>query len=324
MRPEPTDGGERPCVVIALGGNALIRRGERADVPTQRRNARDAAVSVAAVARRHTVVVTHGNGPQIGLMALAAEEIAAGEVGGSAPYPLDLLGAATEGMIGYILEQAILEELPGQRIATLLTQTVVDASDPAFGDPTKFIGRVYGQEEARSLEEERGWAMRRDGEGFRRVVPSPLPREILQFGVIERLVRDGVLVVCAGGGGIPVVRRNGAVEGVEAVIDKDRSAALLAECLHADLLMMLTDVPAVCLDWGTPDERPIRQATPEEMRELGFAEGSMGPKVEAACDFVERTGGVAVIGALEEAESLLRGEAGTRIRPAGGGGERGS
>lgn len=290
-------------IVIALGGNALLRRGQRPDPEVERENARVAARSVAEIARRHSVVITHGNGPQIGMMALATDDT------------LDLLGAATEGMIGYILEQELRNALPGWSVATLLTQTLVDPDDPAFDDPTKFIGPVYTETEARGLAEERGWSVARDGEGYRRVVASPTPQEILELPEIEVLVHRGTLVVCSGGGGIPVLRVPEGFEGVEAVIDKDRSAALLARRLGAGALLMLTDVSGVLAGWGTPEERLIRSATPDEMGEHDFAAGSMGPKVEAACTFVEETGGWAAIGALEDAEAILEGRAGTRIHP---------
>lgn len=290
-------------IVIALGGNALLRRGQRPDPEVERENARVAARSVAEIARRHSVVITHGNGPQIGMMALASDDT------------LDLLGAATEGMIGYILEQELRNALPGWSVATLLTQTLVDPDDPAFDDPTKFIGPVYTETEARDLAEERGWSVARDGEGYRRVVASPTPQEILELPEIEVLVHRGTLVVCSGGGGIPVLRVPEGFEGVEAVIDKDRSAALLARRLGAGALLMLTDVSGVLAGWGTPEERLIRSATPDEMGEHDFAAGSMGPKVEAACTFVEETGGWAAIGALEDAEAILEGRAGTRIHP---------
>lgn len=319
-------------IVIALGGNALLRRGQRPDPDVERRNARTAARSVAEIARRHSVVITHGNGPQIGVMALATDELAEAVLEGEGPsgsgpaatsapgarprsgaYTLDLLGAATEGMIGYMLEQELRNALPGWSVATLLTQTLVDPDDPAFDDPTKFIGPVYTEEEARRLAGERGWSVARDGEGWRRVVASPTPQEILELPEIEALVHRGTLVVCSGGGGIPVLRTPEGFEGVEAVIDKDRSAALLARRLGAGALLMLTDVSEVRAGWGTPEERPIRRATPDEMRRHDFAAGSMGPKVEAACTFVEETGGWAAIGALEDAEAILEGEAGTRI-----------
>jgi carbamate kinase len=297
-------------VVVALGGNALIRRGERAEAATLRANVVRAARAVAAVARSHEVVVTHGNGPQVGLLALQAE--AYRDV---APYPLDVLGAESEGMIGYLLEQELLNALPSRRVATLLTQVSVDTADPAFAAPSKPIGPVYDEPAGRRLAAERGWALAPDGDGVRRVVASPEPRAILELGTIRLLIGAGVLVVCAGGGGIPVtVTPDGAIHGVEAVVDKDRAAALLAQQLDADALLLLTDVPRVVAGWATPDAVDLDLATPAQLRELSFASGSMGPKVEAASRFVEQTGRVAAIGALDDAEAILAGRAGTQIR----------
>jgi carbamate kinase len=297
-------------VVVALGGNALIRRGERAEAATQRANIVRAVRAVAALARQHhEVVVTHGNGPQVGLLALQAE--AYRDV---APYPLDVLGAESEGMIGYLLEQELMNALPGRPVATLLTQVSVDAADPAFGQPSKPIGPVYDESAGRSLAAERGWALARDGHGVRRVVASPAPQAILELPTIRLLIGAGVLVVCAGGGGIPVtITGEGAVHGVEAVVDKDRAAALLAEQLEADALLLLTDVPGVVAGWGTAAAVELDRATPAQLRDMTFAAGSMGPKVEAACRFAERTGGVAAIGALDDAEAILAGRAGTQI-----------
>jgi carbamate kinase len=299
-------------VVVALGGNALLRRGEPADADVQRGHVEHAARSIAEIARSHDVVVTHGNGPQVGLLALQADAYDAVR-----PYPLDVLGAESEGMIGYLLEQSLANALPGRSVATLLTQVVVDRRDPAFERPTKPIGPVYEEAEARRLAAERGFAVAPDGPHFRRVVPSPEPLAIVEIEALRLLVEQGVLVVCVGGGGIPVVvGGDGALRGVEAVIDKDLSAALLARLLVADFLLMLTDVAAVERDWGTAKARPIRRAAPEELRALAFAAGSMGPKVEAACRFVEATGGRAAIGALEHATAIVRGEAGTLVAPA--------
>ena len=296
-------------VVMALGGNALLRRGEPADAVTQRANVVRAVQAVAAVARRHEVVVTHGNGPQVGLLALQAE--AYRDV---APYPLDILGAESEGMIGYLLEQELMNALPGRPVATLLTQVSVDAADPAFAEPSKPIGPVYDRPAGARLAAERGWTVAPDGDGVRRVVASPRPREILELAAIRLLLEAGVLVVCTGGGGIPVtLTAQGAVHGVEAVADKDRAAALLAEDLGADALLLLTDVPRVVAGWGTPEAVELERATPTQLRGESFAAGSMGPKVEAACRFAERTGGLAAIGSLDDAEAILAGRAGTRI-----------
>jgi carbamate kinase len=299
-------------LVVALGGNALLVRGERAEVETQRRNVEAAAAVIAELARHHRVVITHGNGPQVGLLAL--QTAAYRDV---RPYPLDVLGAESEGMIGYLIEQAVGNRLPpGLAVATLLTQVIVDADDPAFRAPTKPIGPVYGEQEARRLAAERGFAIAPDGDGFRRVVPSPEPRDIVELRTLELLVEGGVVVICAGGGGIPVVvGPDGALHGVEAVIDKDLAAALLARLLHFDGLVMLTDVPGAMRRFGTPEAEVIRETTPAELRRLEFPAGSMGPKVEAACRFVDATGGRAWIGALGEAAALLEGRSGTTVTP---------
>jgi carbamate kinase len=298
-------------VVAALGGNALLRRGEPADVATQRGNVGTAVEAIAAVAADHDVVVTHGNGPQVGLLALQGE--AYKEVD---PYPLDVLGAETEGMIGYLLEQELVNELGRARVATLLTQVVVDAGDPAFERPTKPIGPVYDREAAERLAAARGWALAPDAGGQRRVVASPEPRSIVELPTIRLLVEAGVLVVCVGGGGIPVLLDDhGRLRGVEAVIDKDLAAALLACSLQADALLLLTDVPAVVDDRDTLNARPLGEVASAELRAIDFEPGSMGPKVEAACRFVEATGALAGIGALGDAAAILRGERGTRIKP---------
>ncbi|MEW6269996.1 MAG: carbamate kinase [Thermodesulfobacteriota bacterium] len=301
-------------VVVALGGNALLRRGERPEAEVQRANVRRAAASVAALAREHAVVVTHGNGPQVGLLALQSLGCPA-----VAPYPLDVLGAESEGMIGYLIEQQLAGFLPGRDVATLLTQVEVDAGDPAFAAPTKPIGPVYDEADARRLARERGFPVAPDGAGFRRVVPSPEPRRIRELRAIEVLLAAGVLVVCAGGGGIPVVTTpEGGIRGVEAVVDKDLASALLARELAADALLLLTDVPAVLTEWPGPGGTPIRHATPAELRARRFAPGTMAPKVEAACRFVEGGGALAAIGALDDAARLLHGDAGTIVRAAAG------
>ena len=296
-------------IVIALGGNALLRRGEPLTADTQRRNVRRAVEALAPLAAGHELVITHGNGPQVGLLALQGAAHRAGPA-----EPLDVLDAETEGQIGYLIEQELGNVLPGRRCATLLTQIEVDAHDPAFADPSKPIGPVYDAREAQRLARERGWRMARDGDHYRRVVASPRPQRILELPVIALLVGQGVIVICAGGGGIPVVRRaDGSFTGVEAVIDKDLASSLLARELKADALLMLTDVDAVYRDWGSAAARPIRHSVPGELRGLALAPGSMGPKVEAACEFVEQTGGVAAIGRLKDAARLLSGEAGTRV-----------
>jgi carbamate kinase len=306
VRPQ---GRKKVRVVVALGGNALLRRGEAAGAETQRTNVATAVAAIAELARDHEVVVTHGNGPQVGLLALQSDALH--EV---PPYPLDILGAESEGLIGYLLEQQMINELPELPVATLLTQVLVDADDPAFANPTKPIGPVYDKRTASRLAAERGWTIAPDGDRYRRVVASPEPRSIVELSAIRLLVGAGVLVVCVGGGGIPVtLDEGGRLRGVEAVIDKDLSAALLAAQLGADALLMLTDVPYVEIDWRTQHARPLTHATPSELRTLDFARGSMAPKIEAACRFVEETGGTAAIGALADAPAMLRGERGTQV-----------
>ena len=296
-------------VVAALGGNALLRRGEPLEAEVAQRNAKVAAGSLAVIARDHRLVVTHGNGPQIGLLALQNE--AYHDVRG---YPLDVLGAESEGMIGYL--QELGNALVDRQIASLLTQTIVDPRDPAFGHPTKPIGPMYDVDVAHGLASQRGWAIAPDGDGWRRVVASPAPRAIVELPTIELLLRNDVLVVCAGGGGIPVaLDESGARHGVEAVVDKDLATALLAEKLGADLLLLLTDVAAVELDWGTPNARALRETTVRELSEHRFAAGSMGPKVAAAMGFVVNTGKPAAIGALADAAAVVDAKAGTRIVP---------
>jgi carbamate kinase len=297
-------------IVVALGGNALARRGEAQDTSVQRRNLRVATRVLARLALDHAMVVTHGNGPQVGLLALQSEAIS-----GVEPLPLDVLGAQTQGMIGYMIEDELRDELAGAReVATLLTQVVVDARDPAFDAPSKPIGPVYGESDAKRLAAERGWTVRPDGGHWRRAVPSPEPIRILEMHSVRILLDAGVVVICSGGGGVPVVADEaGGWRGVEAVVDKDLSAALLADRLDADRLLMLTDVDAVYEDWEGGRSKPIRRATSAELRRLNFAPGSMGPKVEAACRFVEAGDRVAHIGALGDAHAMLCGDAGTQV-----------
>ncbi|HEX9182914.1 MAG TPA: carbamate kinase [Burkholderiales bacterium] len=297
-------------VVIALGGNALLKRGEPPTAAAQRANVARAAQAVAGVARAHAIVVTHGNGPQVGLLALQAEASAR-----VPPYPLDILDAETEGMIGYLIEQELASRLPGRRVATLLTQIEVAANDPAFARPSKPIGPTYTAAEAQRLTQSRGWTVGLDGNAWRRVVPSPEPLRILEVATIRLLVDAGVIVICAGGGGIPVVvTPAGGIHGVEGVIDKDLAAALLARELDAEALLLLTDVDAVYRNWNTSAASPLRVTTARELRQERFAPGSMGPKVEAACRFVEATGGFAGIGRLEDALEILEGRRGTNVR----------
>jgi len=302
-------------VVVALGGNALLQRGQELSAENQRANARAACKALAPLALEHELVISHGNGPQVGLLALqssAYKEVAA--------YPLDVLGSQTDGMIGYIIQQELGNELPQDvRLATLLTMIEVAGDDPAFGNPTKPIGPIYTKDEADALAAEKDWTFKPDGDSFRRVVPSPLPRRIFGLETVEWLLDKGAVVICAGGGGIPVMYTDDPVPagrrltGIEAVIDKDLASALLASDLKADALLIVTDVDAVYSDWGTPEQRAIRRATPDALASSQFAEGSMGPKVRAACAFVEQTGGFAAIGSINDTPALLRGEAGTVV-----------
>ena len=299
-------------IVGALGGNALLKRGQPMTYEAQRTNVRIAAVALADLAKDHQIVVAHGNGPQVGLLALQAASYAPQSL-----WPLDVLGAETEGMIGYLIEQELMNALPPcAQCATLLTRVEVDRQDPAFDQPTKPIGPVYTAEQGKIVGAEHLWSMVSDPKGgLRRVVPSPLPHRILGLAAIKLLVEAGVCVICAGGGGIPVVRNTtGGMEGVEAVIDKDRTAALLAQALEADALLMLTDVAAVMRDWGTPAEAAIKTITPDALDKMTFAAGSMGPKIAAASVFVRAGGAMAGIGTLQDARAILEGRAGTRIR----------
>jgi carbamate kinase len=302
-------------VVAALGGNALLRRGQALTAENQRENARAACKALAPVALEHELVISHGNGPQVGLLALqgsAYKEVEA--------YPLDVLGAQTDGMIGYIIQQELGNELPFERhLATLLTMIEVDAADPAFGNPTKPIGPLYDSDGAEKLKAEKGWTFKPDGDSLRRVVPSPLPKRIFEIEAIRSLLERDCVVICAGGGGIPTTYSDESVPagrrlvGVEAVIDKDLASALLAIDIGADVLAIVTDVDAVYSGWGTPEQRAIRRASPASLADSEFAEGSMGPKVRAACEFVERTGKRAVIGSIADTQALVLGDAGTVV-----------
>ena len=297
--------------VVALGGNALLRRGQPLTAEAQRDNVRATAEALGRIAAGDTeLVITHGNGPQVGLLALQEQAYNPAEA-----FPLDVLGAETEGMIGYMIEQELGNVLPFEvPLATILTMIEVDPKDSAFANPTKFIGPVYGESEARRLAGEHGWSVRRDGDSWRRVVASPRPKRIFELRPIEWLLRHGTVVICSGGGGIPTAyTEDGKLHGVEAVIDKDLATELLARELHADLFIMATDVDAVYLNWGTPSQRGIRRAAPEHLRQYHFAAGSMGPKVEAACQFVELTGKNAAIGALGDLPAIFAGTAGTTI-----------
>jgi carbamate kinase len=298
-------------IVVALGGNALLRRGQPMTAENQRENVRIAARQLAPIAEQHELVVSHGNGPQVGLLSLQAaayEEVEA--------YPLDVLGAQTEGMIGYLIEQELGNLLPFEKpFASILTMVEVDPADPAFDDPTKFIGPVYGREDAERLAAEKGWVVKPDGAQWRRVVASPEPLRIFEIRPIRWLLERGAVVICTGGGGIPTMYQPGTrtLVGAEVVVDKDRASALLARELEADLFVMATDVPAVYEGFGTPDQRAIERATASELAGSSFAAGSMGPKVEAAVDFVARTGNRAAIGTLAQVGGLVAGTRGTNI-----------
>jgi carbamate kinase len=298
-------------LVVALGGNALLRRGQPPTAENQLDNIRRAAAQLARVAADHELVLTHGNGPQVGLLALQAAAYT-----DVAAYPLDVLGAQTDGMIGYLLEQELGNLLPATRVvATLLTRVEVEPQDPAFGHPTKPIGPVYTQAQADQVAKARGWVMAADGAGLRRVVASPRPVRVLGMAPIQWLLERGALVIAAGGGGIPVARSadSGALHGVDAVIDKDLCSGLLARELGADLLVIATDVEAVYVDWGQPGQRALGRVTPEVLAAHRFPAGSMGPKVQAALDFVRATGQRAVIGSLDHIEAMLAGSAGTQV-----------
>ncbi len=297
-------------ILVALGGNALLRRGEEMTAENQRRNVRLAAEALAPLGREHQLVITHGNGPQVGMLALQSAAYQTADA-----FPLDVLGAQTEGMIGYMIEQELGNILPfEQPFATILSMVEVDPDDPAWEHPTKPIGPVYTEEESRRLAAEKGWTMAPDGDGFRRVVPSPQPKRIFQIRPVKWLLEKGCIVICAGGGGIPTMYAPGRrLHGVDAVVDKDRASSLLARELEVDLFIMATDAGAVYLDWGKPTQRAIRRISPEALAAYDFATGSMGPKVEAAVDFAERTGKTAGIGSLADVTRIARGEAGTLV-----------
>jgi carbamate kinase len=301
-------------IVAALGGNALLRRGEKPDAYVQAANVQRAVEALAPLAHEHELVLTHGNGPQVGVLALQS----ASDPNLTSPYPFDVLGAQTQGMIGYWLLQSLQNELPGRQVAAIINQTLVSTADPAFQNPTKFIGEVYDEQTAKELAGKRGWTVKPDGKHWRRVVGSPRPQRVVETRLIRLLLGSGAVVVCAGGGGVPVIRNEeGQLEGVEAVVDKDLTTSVLAESLDADVLLILTDVPNVVRGFGTDDEEPILRSTPAALQREDFAGGSMGPKVDAACRFVELTGDMAAIGRLEDAQEILAGKAGTIITPGG-------
>jgi carbamate kinase len=299
-------------VVVALGGNALLKRGQTMSVEVQRENVRVAAKALAPLVGEHKIVLSHGNGPQVGLLALQAAAYTEVEA-----YPLDVLGAQTEGMIGYLIEQEMGNLLPFEvPLATILTMIEVDPDDPAFSNPTKFVGPVYDKAEADRLEAAKGWSFKQDGEYWRRVVPSPLPKRIFEVRPVKWLLEHNTVVICAGGGGIPTMYLPDGTRtlvGVEAVIDKDLASLLLTKELDADLFVMATDVDGVYADWGLPTQRKLEWVTPDELRQHPFPAGSMGPKVDAAIQFVEQTGKRAAIGSLEDIAQIVAGRAGTSV-----------
>jgi carbamate kinase len=299
-------------VVVALGGNALIKRGQPMTADVQRANVKIAAAGLARVAAEHDLVISHGNGPQVGLLALTGAAYTEVE-----PYPFDILGAETQGMIGYLIEQELGNLLPFEKpLATILTVVEVDPDDPGFANPTKFVGPIYSEADAKAQASEKGWVVKPDGDHWRRVVPSPRPQRIFEIRPMRWLLDHGTVVICAGGGGIPTMYAPGEERrllGVEAVIDKDLATSLLAKDLEADLYIMATDVDGVYADWGTPNQRKLSQATPDELGAMEFAGGSMGPKVQAAVEFASATGKRAVIGSLEDIDGLVAGTAGTNV-----------
>jgi carbamate kinase len=299
-------------IVIALGGNALLKRGEPMTAGHQRKNVRVAAGALARVAANHELVISHGNGPQVGLLALqgaAYKDVDA--------YPLDVLGAETQGMIGYLVEQEVGNLLPFDRpLATLLTMVEVDPDDPAFNDPTKFVGPIYDEATANSLAADKGWVVKPDGPHWRRVVPSPRPKQIFEIRPMRWLLDQGAVVICAGGGGIPTMYARDAdrqLVGAEAVIDKDLASSMLAGELDADLYVMATDVDGVYRDWGKPTQARIDRVTPAELEAMDLPAGSMGPKVAAAAEFVTATGKRAAIGSLDDIDALVDGSGGTQV-----------
>lgn len=298
----------KPVLVVAIGGNALLQRGEIMSCDNQRKSIEATAKSLAKLHEKYRLVIVHGNGPQVGLLAL--QNLAYRDC---PPYPMDVLGAETQGMIGYLMQQGIKKELPHAEVTTLVTQVMVDSNDPSIADPSKFIGPVYDKETAEKLAAENGWTIKPDGEYWRRVVPSPAPIKALESDAIKCLLARDHIVICGGGGGAPVVSNGATIQGFEAVIDKDATAAMIAKEIGAQELLILTDGLHVCLNWGTPNQRALTDVTVEEMRGYEFAAGSMGPKVDACCDFAESTGGVGNIGDLYHALDVMNRVSGTHI-----------
>ncbi len=299
----------KPILVVALGGNALLKRGESLSAENQIQNAATAAECIKKLHESYRIVIVHGNGPQVGLLAL---QNAAYDK--TPPYSFDILGAETQGMIGYILSQQIKRILPNTDVTTLITQVEVDASDPAFDNPTKPIGPVYTQAQKNQyMQQNKGWQFKADGDYFRRVVASPKPRRILELDAIIAAVDGDDIVIAAGGGGIPVIENNGKWEGIEAVVDKDLTASLLAKDLNADAFMILTDGDGVFQNYGKPNQKKIDTVNLQELAQMEFDAGTMGPKISAVSDFVKKTEGIAAIGDLSKGIETMQGKAGTRI-----------
>ena len=300
----------KPIIVVAVGGNALLQRGEVMSCENQQKSIAQTATSLAELSKNYRLVIVHGNGPQVGLLSLQNNAYK-----DCPPYPFDVLGAETQGMIGYLIQQGLNAAIEDRYTTTILTRIVVDENDPAVADPSKFIGPVYTEEQAKQLAEAIHWVVKPDGSHWRRVVPSPKPQEILEIKAIKDLLEKEHLIICGGGGGAPVIEKDGAYVGFEAVIDKDMTAALIAEQIGAEHLLILTDGTHVCLNWGTPQEQKLENVTIEQMKQYSFPAGSMGPKVDACCQFVEKTGQSGHIGDLSFALEIIEGKSGTHIQP---------
>lgn len=299
----------KPIIVVAVGGNALLQRGEVMSCENQKKSIAQTAGSLAELSKDYRLVVVHGNGPQVGLLSLQNNAYK-----DCPPYPFDVLGAETQGMIGYLIQQGLNAAIKDRFTTTILTRIVIDENDPAIADPTKFIGPIYTEEQAKQLAEANQWIVKPDGVHWRRVVPSPSPKEVLEIKAIKDLLEKEHLIICGGGGGAPVVEKDGAYVGFEAVIDKDMTAALIAEEIGAQHLLILTDGSHVCLDWGTPKEEKLENVSVEQMKKYTFPAGSMGPKVDACCQFVEKTKQHGHIGDLSSALEIIKGKTGTHIK----------
>ena len=302
-------------IVVALGGNALLKRGEPMTAQNQSANIRLAAEQLAKVKPKNELIISHGNGPQVGLLALQHAAYYAQD-SKIEPYPLDVLVSQTVGMIGYMLQQELTNLLPATPTQTLVTQVIVDEHDPAFSKPSKPIGQVYTQAEAEKLAAEKGWTVMPDGQYYRRAVPSPKPQDVTGINAVKTLLAQDHIVICGGGGGVPCVKNaQGQLTGVEAVVDKDLATAVIANHLDADLFIIATDVNATCVNFQKEGERKIAKANPAALEALSaeFAAGSMGPKVQAVINFVKATGKDAAIGSLADIEDIVAGNAGTRV-----------